>query len=183
MSDLRFRPLRHALKQAAVTGTTGSLLLGAAVVGVTAPGATAGGTTTGAPQAAPVGIHTQQLASARRKLNIAHMMSTAASLRGRPYRYGATGPNAFDCSGYTLYVLKKQGIKMPRTAGQQYAKTLHVSRRHLRTGDLIFYFSGRSVYHVAIYAGKGKMWHAPHSGSVVRLVKVYGKNWKVGKIA
>jgi cell wall-associated NlpC family hydrolase len=123
------------------------------------------------------------VASKKRKLNVGKMITTAASLKGRPYRYGATGPRAFDCSGYTLYVLKKQGIKLARTSAQQYAKSKHVSRKHLRTGDLIFYYSGSRVYHVAIYAGKGKMWHSPHTGSVVKLVKVYGHNWKVGKIA
>jgi len=191
VSDLGIRPLRHALKQAAVTGTTGSLLLGAAVVGVAAPGATAASgaaatataTKTATAQAAPVTIHTQQVASKKRKVNVGKMIATAASLKGRPYRYGATGPRAFDCSGYTLYVLKKQGIKLARTSSQQYAKSKHVSKRHLRTGDLIFYYSGSRVYHVAIYAGKGKMWHAPHTGTVVKLVKVYGSNWKVGKIA
>ena len=121
MSDLQIGQLRHALKQAAVTGTAGSLLLGAAVVGVAAPGATAAaGTTattatrTAAAPAAPVTIHAQQVASKKRKLNVAKEIRTAKSLKGRPYRYGAAGPRAFDCSGYTLYVLRKQGIKLPR---------------------------------------------------------------------
>ena len=191
MSDLQIGQLRHALKQAAVTGTAGSLLLGAAVVGVAAPGATAAaaGTTvptatrTAAAPAAPVTIHAQQVASKKRKLNVPKEMRTARSLKGRPYRYGAAGPRAFDCSGYTLYVLRKQGIKLPRTAAQQYRKTRHVSRKHLRTGDLIFFYNGSRVYHVGIYAGRHKIWHAPHTGTVVKLAKIYGNNWKVGRIA
>ena len=183
MSALRFRPLSHALKQAAVTGTTGSLLLGAAVVGITAPGATAaGGTTTGTTKATPVGIHSQQVASTRRRVDVKKEMKTAAAQRGKPYRYGAAGPNAFDCSGFTSYVLKKQGIKLARTAAAQYRQTRRVSVMNAKVGDLVFYYNSSGVYHVGILAGKMKMWAAPHTGTVVRLQKVYGKNWKIGRI-
>ena len=183
MSDLRSRPLSHALKQAAVSGTTGSLLLGAAVVGITAPGATAaGGTTTGTTQAAPVGIHAQQVASTRRKVDVKKEMRTAAAQKGKPYRYGAAGPGAFDCSGYTSYVLKQQGIKLARTAAAQYRQTRRVSVMNAKVGDLVFYYNSSGVYHVGILAGKMKMWHAPHSGTVVKLVRIYGHNWKIGRI-
>ena len=183
MSDLRLRPLSHALKQAAVTGTAGSLLLGAAVVGITAPGATAaGGTTTGTTQAAPVSINAQQVASTRRRVDVKKEMRTAAAQKGKPYRYGAAGPNAFDCSGFTSYVLKKQGIKLARTAAGQYRQTKRVSAMNAKVGDLVFYYNSSGVYHVGILAGKMKMWHAPHSGTVVKLAKIYGHNWKIGRI-
>ena len=190
MSDLRSRPLRHALKQAAVTGTTGSLLLGAAVVGIGAPAAstatataTGTATTTGTTtQAAPVSIHTRQLVASKRKVDVKKEMKTAAAQKGKPYRYGAAGPNAFDCSGFTSYVLKKQGIKLPRTAAAQYRHTKRVSSRNAKVGDLVFYYNSRGVYHVGILAGKMKMWHAPHSGTVVKLAKVHGHNWKIGRI-
>ena len=183
MSDLRLRPLSHALKQAAVTGTTGSLLLGAAVVGVTAPGATpAGGTTTDTTQAAPVSISAQQVASTRRKVDVKKEMKTAAAQKGKPYRYGAAGPNAFDCSGFTSYVLKKQGIKLARTAAGQYRQTKWVSHMNAKVGDLVFFYSSSGVYHVGILAGKMKMWHAPHTGTVVKLARLYGHNWTIGRI-
>jgi len=191
VSDLRSRPLHHALKQAVVTGTTGSLLLGAAVVGIAAPGATAatgtaptstGATTAGTAQAAPVTIHTQQVASKKRKVDVKKEMKTAAAQKGKPYRYGAAGPNAFDCSGFTSYVLKKQGIKLPRTAAQQYRATKRVSARNAKVGDLVFFFNSGRVTHVGILAGKMKMWAAPHTGAKVRLQKVYGKSWKIGRI-
>ena len=203
MSDLRSRPLRHALKQVAVTGTTGSLLLGATVFGLAAPGAapvtaapsttttqsttgTTGltGTTTAPARAATVTIHTQQVASKSKKkrVNVPRMMKTAASLKGRPYRYGAAGPRAFDCSGYTMYVLKKQGYKLPRVAAAQYTRTKHLSKRSARVGDLVFFYGRGGIYHVGIYAGKGKMWAAPHSGARVRLQKIWGSNWKVGRL-
>jgi cell wall-associated NlpC family hydrolase len=182
VSDLRSRPLRHALKQAAVTGTTGSLLLGTAVVGVALPAPTAArGTTTGTTQGAPVTIRTQQVAS-KRKVDVTKEMKTAAAQKGKPYRYGAAGPNAFDCSGFTSYVLKKQGIKLARTAAAQYRHTKRVSHMNAKVGDLVFFYNSSGVYHVGILAGKMKMWHAPHTGTVVKLAKIYGHNWKIGRI-
>jgi cell wall-associated NlpC family hydrolase len=191
VSDLQIAPLRHALKQAAVTGTAGSLLLGAAVVGVAAPGATAtkaapattaSTASTATAQAAPVTIHTQQVASKKRKVDVKKEMKTAAAQKGKPYRYGAAGPHAFDCSGFTSYVLKKQGVKLPRTTAQQYRNTKRVSAMKAKVGDLVFFYNSRGVYHVGILASKMKMWHAPHSGTVVKLAKIYGHNWKIGRI-
>jgi cell wall-associated NlpC family hydrolase len=183
-------PLRHALRQAAVTGTAGSLLLGAAVVGVAAPGATAAtsasarttATRTAAP-AAPVTLHAQQVASKKRKVDVHKELRTAAAQKGKPYRYGAAGPHAFDCSGYTSYVLKQQGIKLARTSSAQYRQTRRISHMAAKVGDLVFYYNSRGVvYHVGILAGHMKMWAAPHTGAVVRLQKVYGHNWKIGRI-
>ena len=190
MSDLHIGSLRHALKQVAVTGTAGSILLGAAVVGVGVPqassasAATTSITATTSTTTAPVTIHTEQVAhrSGRKHVNVPKLMRTAASLKGRPYRWGATGPRAFDCSGYTLYVVKKQGIKIPRTAAQQYKHLKHVAKKRVRVGDLIFFYGRGGIYHVGIYAGKGRMWHAPHTGTVVKLAKIHGSNWKVGRL-
>ena len=193
MSDLRSRPLRHALKQAAVTGTTGSLLLGAAVAGLAAlaagasavaspaPAAAAHGTVTAG--AATVKLHASTVASTtRRVVDRNRLMRTAASLKGRPYRYGAAGPRAFDCSGYVQYVLKQQHWRMNRTAAGQYRQTRHISRSAARPGDLVFFYGSGGIYHVGIFAGHGKMWAAPHTGAVVRLQKIYGNNWKIGRI-
>jgi cell wall-associated NlpC family hydrolase len=196
VSDLQIAPLRHALKQAAVTGTAGSLLLGAAVVGIAAPGATAAmrtaapattattaTSTAASAQGAPVTIHTQQVAAKKRKVDVKKEMRTAAAQKGKPYRYGAAGPSAFDCSGFTSYVLKKQGIKLPRTAAQQHGKTRWISHMKAKVGDLVFFYSSGRVTHVGILAGHMKMWAAPHSGTVVKLQKVYGHNWTIGRIA
>lgn len=79
-------------------------------------------------------------------------LDIAASKKGSPYRYGASGPHRFDCSGLTLYSFKKAGKKLPRTAQQQYNKTRHISSSQRRRGDLVFFHAGRSVYHVGIYA-------------------------------
>ncbi|CAM5467648.1 hypothetical protein SFUMM280S_11481 [Streptomyces fumanus] len=61
-------------------------------------------------------------------------LKIAASKKGAPYRYGATGPSRFDCSGLTLYSFKKAGKKLPRTAAQQYNKTRHISAGSRKAG-------------------------------------------------
>ncbi|MFG2133440.1 C40 family peptidase [Streptomyces sp. NPDC048751] len=112
-------------------------------------------------------------------------LQIAASKKGSPYKYGATGPKRFDCSGLTLYAFKKAGKKLPRTAAQQYNKTRHISVKSRKAGDLVFFHSGSSsssVYHVGIYAGKGKIWHAPKTGDVVKLQKLWTKNVWYGRV-
>ncbi|MGW5334469.1 C40 family peptidase [Streptomyces bauhiniae] len=109
-------------------------------------------------------------------------LKVAASKKGAPYRYGATGPGRFDCSGLTLYSFKKAGKKLPRTAAQQYNKSHHISSGRRKAGDLVFFHSGSSVYHVGIYAGKGKIWHAPKTGDVVRLQKIWTKSVWYGRV-
>ncbi|MDQ0989571.1 C40 family peptidase [Streptomyces sp. V3I7] len=110
-------------------------------------------------------------------------LQIAASKRGAPYLWGATGPRRFDCSGLTLYSFKKAGKRLPRTAAQQYNRTRHVSAGHRKAGDLVFFHSGSSVYHVGIYAGKGRIWHAPKTGDVVRLQKIWTRNVWYGRVS
>ncbi|MFJ4685284.1 C40 family peptidase [Streptomyces sp. NPDC091377] len=109
-------------------------------------------------------------------------LKVAASKKGAPYRYGATGPNRFDCSGLTQYSFKKAGKKLPRTAAQQYNKTKHISAKSRKAGDLVFFHSGSSIYHVGIYAGKGKIWHSPKTGDVVRLQKIWTRSVWYGRV-
>ncbi len=110
-------------------------------------------------------------------------LKVAASKKGSPYAWGATGPNRFDCSGLTLYAYKKAGKKLPRTAAQQYNRTKRVSASNRKLGDLVFFHSGRNVYHVGIYAGKGTIWHSPKSGDVVRKAKIWTKSVWYGRVA
>ncbi|MDH6228106.1 NlpC/P60 family protein [Streptomyces sp. MJP52] len=109
-------------------------------------------------------------------------LKVAASKKGTPYRYGATGPHAFDCSGLTLYSFRKAGKALPRTAAQQYNRTTRVSTAKRRPGDLVFFHSGSRVYHVGIYAGSGKLWHAPKSGDVVRLQRIWTRSVWYGRV-
>ncbi|MER6106088.1 C40 family peptidase [Streptomyces sp. NPDC001832] len=109
-------------------------------------------------------------------------LNVAASKKGSPYGWGATGPNRFDCSGLTVFSFKKAGKKLPRTAQQQYNKTRHIRASQRRRGDLVFFHYGRSIYHVGIYAGKGKIWHSPRTGAVVRLEKIWTKSVYYGQV-
>jgi cell wall-associated NlpC family hydrolase len=92
-------------------------------------------------------------------------LNIAAAQKGDPYRWGATGPRSFDCSGLTLYSFKKAGKTLPRTAQGQYNKSHKVAPSKRTKGDLVFIGrSSKSIYHVGIYAGfwngKGWMWNA-----------------------
>lgn len=111
----------------------------------------------------------------------AKAIKVAAAKKGAPYRWGAVGPTRFDCSGLTLYSFKKVGKSLPRTAQQQYNKVRHISASQRQVGDLVFFHSGSHVYHVGIYAGAGKIWHAPHTGAVVRLERIWTKSVWYGR--
>ncbi len=90
------------------------------------------------------------------------IIAMANSLLGRPYVYGASGPSAFDCSGFTSYVYKAHGISLPRSSAAQSGVGTTVSRDELLPGDLVFFATGRSgaVSHVGIYIGDGDIIHA-----------------------
>lgn len=109
-------------------------------------------------------------------------LDVAASKKGAPYRYGAAGPHRFDCSGLTSFAFKKVGKTLPRTAQQQYNRTRHIPASSRRQGDLVFFHYRRSVYHVGIYAGGGKIWHSPKSGQVVRLQRIWSKKVLYGRV-
>ncbi|MDO5548358.1 MAG: SH3 domain-containing protein [Eubacteriales bacterium] len=99
-----------------------------------------------------------------------NVCAMAISLLGKSYVYGATGPNSFDCSGYTQYIYKNCGKTIPRTSSSQYASCTKVSKSNLKAGYLVFFSStagGSSVGHVAIYIGDNKIAHAANSSSGV----------------
>ena len=110
------------------------------------------------------------------------MVAKAASHAGAPYEYGAAGPNAFDCSGLTMYVARQLGRSLPHNAAEQYADVQHVPASQMRPGDLVFFTSGGSIYHVGIYAGRGEIWHAPHSGTVVQENAIWTSSYLVGRL-
>ena len=108
------------------------------------------------------------------------VVAEAARHRGAPYRYGAKGPSAFDCSGFTRYVYSRFGKSLPHNAAGQRNSTRAVSRSAMRVGDLVF-LDGNG--HVGIYAGNGDMWDAPHSGRTVTLRRIYSSSYTVGRVA
>jgi len=95
---------------------------------------------------------------------------------GVPYRWGGASPRSgFDCSGFVAYVYRHFGVKLPHTTFTQFARGRHVSRGRLRPGDLVF-FDG--LTHVGLYIGHGRMIHAPHTGSHVRIESLrYGGSY------
>jgi len=98
---------------------------------------------------------------------------------GRPYRYGGTNPDGFDCSGLVQYVFREAGISLPRSTVEQRDIGERIRLSQLEPGDLLFYrFKRRPVDHVAIYLGDGEAIHAPASGRAVIVASVDMPYWK-----
>ncbi|BBL81184.1 hypothetical protein RxyAA322_30380 [Rubrobacter xylanophilus] len=101
-----------------------------------------------------------------------HILKEARTWLGVPYRYGGESREGVDCSGLTMKVYEKFGIKLPRTAHDQYhsGPGRKVSRDALRRGYLVFGHAdgGSGIEHVGILTGDGRMIHAPAPGTVVR---------------
>ncbi|HET6809808.1 MAG TPA: NlpC/P60 family protein [Acidimicrobiales bacterium] len=93
---------------------------------------------------------------------------------GKPYVYGASGPDSFDCSGLTMYVYGKAGVGLPHSAAGQWDDTTRISYADARPGDLVFFY--QPVDHVGIYVGNGEMIDAPHTGASVEYDPIW---WNV----
>lgn len=106
-----------------------------------------------------------------RKQKIEKVIKYAMAQRGDRYRWGATGPSRWDCSGLVMVAFKKgAGKKLPHFTGGMQKKGTKVSKKNLKRGDLIFPQRG----HVGIYLGNGKMIHASSGKGKVVVAKVYG---------
>ena len=89
------------------------------------------------------------------------VVETAKNYIGYRYVYGASGPNSFDCSGFTSYVFKLHGVSLSRTAKGQYSNGTAVARENLQPGDLVMFGPSVSgINHVGIYIGGGQIVHA-----------------------
>lgn len=104
-------------------------------------------------------------------------ISFARAQLGKPYRFGALGPGAWDCSGLVVGSFKAAGVSLPHYTGFLISKGIEVSRAELQPGDLVFPDPG----HVQIYTGSGTVIEAPHSGAVVREVPMWGF-WRARRI-
>ncbi|MFC9625071.1 NlpC/P60 family protein [Streptomyces sp. NPDC056930] len=89
---------------------------------------------------------------------------------GKPYVWGAEGPNSFDCSGLTSQAWAKAGRVIPRTSQEQWRQLPKVPLNALRPGDLVIYFP--KATHVALYIGNGQVVQAPRPGSQVKVSPV-----------
>lgn len=90
---------------------------------------------------------------------------------GKPYVWGATGPDAFDCSGLVQWAWARAGVALPRVAADQQAWAIHIPISQLAPGDLVFF--GNPAHHVGIYVGGGRMVDAPHTGANVSVVPIW----------
>jgi peptidoglycan DL-endopeptidase CwlO len=104
----------------------------------------------------------------------ARAVAFALAQRGKPYRWGAEGPGAFDCSGLTWAAWRAAGVAIPRTAAGQLASLPRV-RGRLQPGDLVIYRTdGPSGRHVAMVVGQGRMVEALGRGIPVRVTSIPG---------
>ncbi|MBB5139697.1 cell wall-associated NlpC family hydrolase [Thermocatellispora tengchongensis] len=101
--------------------------------------------------------------------NARQVLQFAFAQVGKPYQYGGSGPGSWDCSGLTQAAWRAGGVSLPRTTWEQWnwGADRRVSLDALQPGDLVF---SNGLGHVGIYAGGGKMVHAPQTGDVVKVV-------------
>ena len=106
-------------------------------------------------------------------------MKVALAQRGDPYRYGAAGPNAFDCSGLTMYSYGRVGRSIPRTTDQQKAGLRAIAQRDKARGDIIIFVNGGDAYHAGIYIGNNQIVHASRSGTPVKIDRIWTSSYVV----
>jgi cell wall-associated NlpC family hydrolase len=140
----------------------------------------------GAPAAEAAAVSTAKKRAAR-LVKIDRALDVAKRQKGDRYRYGAAGPDAFDCSGLVYFSTRRAGFdQVPRTSSQQAQYMDRIKRKKMRPGDFVF-FTGRSgVYHVGFYAGRrdGRrvIVHAPSTGSRVRTEAIWTDRWFAGTL-
>ncbi len=108
------------------------------------------------------------------------IIRTARDYLGVPYRYGGTTPGGFDCSGFVMYVFRKNGYAMPRGTTAQFREGRRIGLREARPGDLVFFNTGgrKRISHVGIYAGRGRFIHAPSTGKKVSYAEMDNRYWR-----
>ncbi|KIQ64936.1 hypothetical protein TR51_12700 [Kitasatospora griseola] len=87
---------------------------------------------------------------------------------GKPYKWGAAGPDSFDCSGLTQMAFRAGGVGLPRVSQDQWNAGKRIAKADIQPGDLLFYYN--DLHHVGIYIGNGKLLHAPRTGKNVEIV-------------
>lgn len=106
-------------------------------------------------------------------------ISFAMAQTGKPYRYGANGPNSWDCSSLTQAAYRQAGISLSRSSRQQYNNGTRVPLGQAQRGDLLFWSNNGSasgIYHVAIYLGNGQKVHAGNPSIGIRADAVHHAN-------
>ncbi|WP_399086976.1 NlpC/P60 family protein [Streptomyces sp. BBFR2] len=129
-----------------------------------------GGTDTGSPGTTDPGQGGGP-ADGSYRTKAAKALAFARAQMGKPYVWGATGPNSYDCSGLTQAAWKAAGVDLPRTTWDQVKFGQRVATKDLAPGDLVFFYN--DISHVGMYIGDGKMIHAPKPGASVRIESIY----------
>ncbi|MEO9240304.1 MAG: NlpC/P60 family protein [Jatrophihabitantaceae bacterium] len=124
------------------------------------------------PVAAPSPAAVSQVFAAAKGASkgVSAAIAAARAELGKPYVYGAAGPDSFDCSGLTMWAWGAAGVSLPHNAATQQGLGTPVNQADLQPGDLVFF--GSPAYHVAIYLGQGMIIHAPTTGDVVKIVSL-----------
>ncbi|NPC97901.1 C40 family peptidase [Nocardioides sp. zg-DK7169] len=183
-------PARRFLAGSLSRGTRlGARVLGAGALAVTligvAPAPSADAATGSGTTLQAVAPTAQPAARKKQERRIGKAISVARNQIGDRYRYGATGPDAFDCSGLTSFSFRKAGFTgIPRTSSAQAGWAKRIPRAKMRRGDLVFFHNGGSVYHVGIFTGfdngKRRIIHAPSTGKRVERTKIWTDSWFAG---
>jgi cell wall-associated NlpC family hydrolase len=141
----------------------------AASGGGSTTGGTGGGTTTNGGSGSSSTDDTTPASGSSRGVTA---LAYARKQLGLPYRLGAAGPGAYDCSGLTLQAWKAAGVTLPRTSQQQIHVGKVVAKSDLQPGDLVFFYDASAPSHVGLYVGNGVILHAPRPGKSVEYSKL-----------
>jgi cell wall-associated NlpC family hydrolase len=108
-----------------------------------------------------------------------NIVGTALKYVGARYRYGGTGPNSFDCSGFVYYIMNKVGIRMGRDMSAQLNSGTRIKTADLQPGDLLFFTNTykRGLSHAGIYIGNGKFVHAENERTGVLVSQLWSAYW------
>ncbi len=106
---------------------------------------------------------------------------------GDAYKYGAEGPDRFDCSGLVYFATHKAGFSsVPRTSSEQADHMRRIKRSNLRKGDFVFFRNKGGVYHVGFFVGRDDgdrmVLHAPSAGKDVRRDPIWTDKWFAGTL-
>ena len=127
----------------------------------------------------------EQVATVRDRIRTA--LRIAKNQAGDPYRYGAAGPNAFDCSGLLYFATHRAGFSnVPRTSSAQARFMRKISRANMRPGDFVFMYDGGGVYHASIFVGwdngRRQILHAGRTGTNVKRDPIWTDRWFPGTL-
>ena len=156
--------------------------LAAAAAAVAARAAAAAGSDTGSSSTAPSWSSSSGASASQGEI----AANWALSQLGKPYQWGAAGPDTYDCSGLTMVAWAHAGVSLLHYTGYQWDEGPHVPLTDLQRGDLLFYATSNAdpstIHHVGIYIGNGMMVDAPFTGADVRIDSIYQPGIPIGAV-